>query len=267
VTSGQVPGFLPGISGLHFKNSFPSGSNYPVITLPVVGTIVSQDAATGLCGGFVLTVLDAFLRKPRLRPPLATDSPADGTVLFNYLVRRLLDSFGTPPTYDNAAKAIQWIQTPDHDASVSLYGPGLARRMVETEWPMIKSDIDSGKPSPLYLIMAPQCGLGDIPGIQVALGRSHQVLVYRYELDDAIGNLTLGVYDPNDPNDNNSSIMLNISDPGHTIIISAPGIEANLPMPVTIRGLFRTDYALADPSALGLVPTGATLSPVLALLL
>jgi hypothetical protein len=38
-------------------------------------------------------------------------------------------------------------------------------------------------------------------------------------------------------------------------------------MPATIRGIFRTDYWLADPSALGLVPLGAALTPVVTLLL
>ncbi len=251
MVANRVAAFVPSVAALHFNNSFPAGTTYPVITLPVVGTIASQDASTGVCGGFVFTVLDMFTSDPRLQPPNVSTPPADGSTLFNYLIRRLLDSFGPGVTYGNALKAIQWIQTPGHDVVVGLQGPGLAHWMVFDEWPAIKADIDAGRPSPIYLVMAPQCGPGDVPGIIDALGHGHQVLVYGYDLDNA-GNLTLQVYDPNDNSNDNSTISLNISVPAHTITISAPGIEAAIADPATIRGLFRAAYNTAgDPTWTG----------------
>ena len=53
----------------------------------------------------------------------------------------------------------------------------------------VTADIDAGNPSPVYLVMGPQSGVGDIPGIKDALSHSHQVIAYAYSLDDA-SNLT-----------------------------------------------------------------------------
>jgi phospholipase C len=43
----RVPVFIPSISELHFVNSWPPGTSYPVIALPVLGTVVSGDATNG----------------------------------------------------------------------------------------------------------------------------------------------------------------------------------------------------------------------------
>ena len=139
----RVPGFLPSQSGFHFSNSYPSGTSYPVVVLPVVGTIVAGDAGNGLCGGFVLAALDLFRHSPRLLPPPNTDvdRPPAGSPIFNSIVRRLLDSFACPTLafpMGNAARVIEWIHTPGHDVIVSFYGWGLARRVVQGEWPKIK---------------------------------------------------------------------------------------------------------------------------------
>jgi hypothetical protein len=251
--SGRVRSFIPTRSGLHFVNSWPPGTSYPVVTLPVLGTVISGDASTGLCGGFVSTALDCFLHSPRLLPPATTSAPGAGTPLFNYLVNRLIDTFLAPCPdvgfIDDAGKCIAWIMIPGHDVRVSFYGPGLARRMVETEWPKIQADIDSGTPSPLYLVAAPQCGGPNIPCITAALKNCHQVLAYAYTLDD-VSNLTLWVYDCNDPFNNSSTIELNISDPSQTINITATAIVAALGGEVVIRGIFHQDYSFNDPTAI-----------------
>jgi len=254
---GRVPNFLPSTCGLHFSNGgYPPGTTYPIVTLPVIGTLVSGDAANGLCGGFAYTVLDLFMSNPRLQPPPNTDAnkPAPGSALFNYIVGRLVDSFGSAPGYDNAAKAIEWTQTSSHERDIEIpglpfVGRGLAYRMVNDEWPAVKADIDSGRPSPLMLVMAPQCGPLDIVGISVALRRSHQVLAYAYLFDPTSKDLSLWLYDCNDPNDDTSILTLNTSDPDHTINISAPTLEAHLAEPAPIRGFFRSDYSYHNPAA------------------
>ena len=128
-----VPGFLPSQSGFHFTNSYDRGTEYPIVTLPLVGNVVSGDAGNGLCGGFVLAALDLFCHNPRLAPPPNTDKPPAGSPIFNYIVGRLLDSFASPtpssPT-GNAGRVIEWIHTPGHDVLLSFYGWGLARRAI-----------------------------------------------------------------------------------------------------------------------------------------
>src|SRR6266481_3557558 len=88
----RMPGFLPSQSGFHFSNTYPHGTAYPVVTLPLVGSIISGDAGNGLCGGFVLAALDLFRHSPRLPPPANTDvdRPPSGSPIFNYIVGRLL---------------------------------------------------------------------------------------------------------------------------------------------------------------------------------
>ena len=238
----RVPGFLPSTSGLHFSNSYPDNTDYPFVELPVVKRIISADAGNGICGGFVYTVLDLFLAKPRLQPPPNATRPDPGTPRFTYLVERLLDSLGKHRGWDNAIKAIEWTQISGHDVELPLSPHGLAHRMVYDEWPKIKSDIDSGTPSPLMLVMAPQCGPADIVGIKVALGRSHQVLAYAYRLDG--DNLELSIYDCNDPDNDSSTLELNISQPEHTIEITASAMRAKSP----IRGLFRSEYSFNYPT-------------------
>ena len=245
VLANRVPGFLPSISGLHFPNAYPPGTLFgPSINLPVVGTISPFDAGNGICGGFVFTVLDLFLHNPRVQPPASTAMPAAGSPQFNYLTFRLLESFGSFPTFDNASKCIQWIQTPGHDVAISFFGAGLGRRMVETEWPAIKADIDAGRPSPLYMVMSPECGVGDVSGIATALKNSHQVAAYAYALD--VHNLTLSVYDCDQPDNDASIIRMNIADPAHTISITA---THPLPGGVTVRGIFRAEYSPKEPGA------------------
>ena len=247
----SVKNFRPSKNGFHFSNSYPSGTAYPAVTLPLLGTIVSGDAGNGLCGGFAFAARDIF--QIHQVPPPGSSLPPAGGPLFNYLSSRLLQSFGSSPIYDNAAKVIQWIQTPSHDVTISFYGSGLGDRMVKDEWPKIKADIDAGNPSPLNLVMGPECGAGDIPGIIAALHHCHQVLAYAYSLDNQ-NNLTLTVYDCNNPDNDNVTIEMNIGDPSHTISINAPLVMSALgEASNNMRGVFRSDYEFRDPTSI--VPT------------
>jgi hypothetical protein len=88
-----------------------------------------------------------------------------------------------------------------------------------------------------------------VPGIIETLHHSHQVLAYAYDLDDQ-KNLTLWVYDCNDPFNDSSTIILNIADHAHTIDITANDIVGALGGGVTIRGIFRAGYGLKDPTGI-----------------
>jgi hypothetical protein len=243
----RVAGFLPSQNGFHFANNYPSGTAmYPAVSLPLIGTVIAGDAGNGLCGGFVMAALDLFRHNPRLFPPLDVDRPPSGSPMFNYLCDRLLDSFGETAQgfYGNAMRVIEWIRTPQTDG---ILGPGLGWRMANNEWPKIKADIDAGRPSPLSLVAGPERGLPDITGTIDTLHHCHQVLAYAYELDTA-QNLTLLVYDCNDPMNDNSKISLNLAGPSPAQIVSAPAISAALGGTPTIRAFFRPDYVLHDPT-------------------
>jgi hypothetical protein len=110
--------------------------------------------------------------------------------------------------------------------------------------------------------MNPACGIGDIPGSIDALGHCHQVLAYRYNLDDS-NNLTLWVYDPNDPGDDDSTILLNISNAEANLAISAPSIESHIEQPAyAIRGLFRSQYTFSSPAAMLQGESSSSGSPI-----
>jgi len=86
-----VPGFAPSTSGFHFPNAFPQG--VPLLTIPVLGQNISiGDASNGLCGGMVFAVRDFFESGISMWPDSGTTGPSSGT-LFDYLVKRLFDSF------------------------------------------------------------------------------------------------------------------------------------------------------------------------------
>ena len=111
-------------------------------------------------------------------------------------------------------------------------------------------DIDAGVPSPLNLVGGPERGALDVTGHIDSLHHCHQVLAYAYEVDSA-KNLTLLVYDCNDPLNDNSTLSLNIGrDPAQTIPIAAPAVSAAMLGGIDVCGFFRTDYELRDPSAI-----------------
>jgi len=251
--SNHVSGFSAKINGFHFNDNALTGT-YPVITIPVLGTIYSGDASQGVCDGLAFAALDLFLHNPCLAPPPDTTGPAANTPLFNYLTKRETDAF-LAGNLSNFWKAFQWIHTSDHDTGIfPLVTRGLAWRTVTDEWPAIKADIDAGKPSPVWAVTTPACPITNLPQTAKALANHHQVLVYGYTLDDA-KNLTLNIYEPQDHDNDSHTIAFNIANPAHTTIFVAPSISW-----ATVRGLFRSHYEYCDPSAIADGPIGATVS-------
>jgi hypothetical protein len=221
----RIPDFKPSTHGFHFGNAFP---RVPVLTLrvPRVGAIGVGNAAGGLCGGMVFTVRDFF--EAGQPPPASTAPPEPGTRLFDFLARRLLDSFNLPR---GVLKYLEWMSLPDGNKGIVR---GLAWRTIHQEWPRLKALIDRGHPCPLGLVtvrsFAPQ-----------RLGDNHQVLAYAYDLDEGARQLTLHVYDPNYPDQDDVTLSLSIGQPSR----AAP-IACSTGMPV--RGFFLTPYTAADVS-------------------
>jgi hypothetical protein len=235
----RVTGFLPSTSGLHFSNSFP---RVPLETVEVPGVPVHislGDASQGLCGGMVYTVRDYF--ESGQAPPPDTSPPGDGP-LFDYIVKRLIESWDLP------GGILRYLylmspDLPDHDTIANRLGVvphGRAGVMIDEEWPKIKDDLDYNHLSPLGLI---KCKSAD-PAL---LGQNHQVLAYGYDLNGT--DLTLHLYDPNVPDRDDVSISLSLAR-------SDVACQLTCTTAPTLYCFFRSNYTKAGPP-----PEGTPLSP------
>ena len=184
VESNAVPGFLPSTHGLLFANRFPPG---PTLRLGPIDPrwIGIGDASAGLCGGMSWYVRERF--EAGLPVPADTEAPANGSALFQTLVRRQVLS-------------LDWMRTPFRFWWMGAIGPERAlRRTREKEWPRIRADIDAGRLSMVGLVR--HTGLNPLH-----LTQSHQVLAFAYEAaGDAI---TLRIYDPNWPGRDDITVVL-----------------------------------------------------------
>jgi protease II len=113
--------------------------------------------------------------------------------------------------------------------------------MINSEWPKIKTDIDSGRLSPIGLVQ-----IKSIDPFQ--MGKNHQVLAYGYDLNGT--NLAIRLYDPNHPDDDAVTMSLSIADPQHTtsVTIGTP-----------VWCFFKPDYAFSKPPTGFLLQTGTAL--------
>ena len=223
----RVPGFAPSTHGLHFPNYYPHEPEL-VVHLPLGKTLPIGDAANGLCGGMAFTVRDYY--EFNLPMPADTDPPPAGSPLYRFIVQRLFDSFNLPLGLN---RYIELMAPAFPDVSPGLGLPSRASVMLNTEWPHIRTDLDNGHPVPLGLIKIKSSQLVD-------LCKHHQVLAYGYDLDN--GDLTLHLYDPNYPNNDDVQLSLNIS-------------SSHVPVPLTyspaepVFCFFRTDYSRKEPPA------------------
>jgi hypothetical protein len=221
----RVPGFLPSTSGLHFTNYYPHEPEMTV-PLPMGRMLPIGDAANGLCGGMVFTVCDYFQARQAI--PADTDPPAAGTPLYEFIVRRLIDSFNLPL---GIGRYLELMQPVFPDVGVGFGLPGRASVMVSEEWPRMQASLDAGHLVPLGLVKVKSDEPKD-------LCKNHQVLAYGYDLDAT--NLSLCLYDPNYADRDDVRLQLSIASP-------------HVPVPLTytppevVYCFFHTPYTPADP--------------------
>ena len=182
VESNAVPGFLPSTHGLNFANRFPPG---PTLRFGPIDPrwFGVGDASAGLCGGMAWYVRERF--QAGLPVPADTEAPANGSPLFQALVRRQVQS-------------LDWLRVPLRFWWMGALSPErAARRSREIEWPRIRTNIDAGRLAMVGLVR--HTGLNPFH-----LTQSHQVLAFGYEVaGDAV---TLRIYDPNWPGRDDASI-------------------------------------------------------------
>ncbi len=212
-----VPGFLPSTSGFHFANRWPSGPalRYGIrIPGPVPFELELRigDTANGLCGGMALAAIDRWLEGER--PPADRTPPSEGTPLFDEIVRRQVDSLELGLAVARFYRA----------GAMSVAGRD--RQAIRDAWPMIRREIDAGRPAALGLIHVasrdPRHLIGD-----------HQVVAYGYALDPDAGTVELSIYDPNHPDDDTIRLRIALDGP---------------------HGPVRYDYIAGEAPVLGLVP-------------
>jgi hypothetical protein len=215
---------LDAATGLHFPNAFAS---MPLLRvhLPGHGAIALGDASNGLCGGMVFAVRDCF--EAHRTPPPETATPAAGTLAYDFLVGRLLDSFDLP---GGPARYYAWMSNTDADGPNGL---GIGAR-TRDEVVKIRAALDRGEPCALALIRARSFDPRD-------LGKNHQVLAFGYDLDETSDRLALQLYDPNHPD---ADIAMSCS--------LTPGTQLDLHYSSgePARGFFLTPYHRANPGPL-----------------
>lgn len=226
----KAGGFLPLPNGFSFTNAWPTA---PAVTVKTpFGPIGIGNAANGLCGGMVYAALDYWMAAQI--PPGAR--PAPGTPLYEFIVRRLIDSWHVPA---GIAEYFQWMNLPDADVSVSVLGKsvvvqrGVAWRTIEQQWPEVKASIDAGLPAPLGVVTVKSVNVAD-------LGKNHQVGAYAYSVSGT--EVTVKVYDPNSGQNDGIWIKFDTSAPQQ-----ATAFPSNINIAEPIRGFFMTAYTSAAP--------------------
>lgn len=231
MVSVRVPGFSPSTNGLPFINWYPHEPDL-TIALPFGRVLPIGDAANGLCGGMAFAVADYFEAKRSV--PADPAAPAAGTLLYQFIVKRLFDSFNLPA---GIGRYLELMQPALPDVSFAPGVPSRASIMLEHEWPSIQRLLDAGHPVPLGLVKVKSAAPED-------LGKNHQVLAYGYDLDDAGSALTMWLYDPNYGSSNQPRMQLNIASPRTPVSLSY------VPSDETVYCFFRTHYSPAAPPVL-----------------
>jgi hypothetical protein len=218
----RVPGFLPSTNGFHFGNSWP---HEPTLTIPFpTGPIKVGDAAGGLCGGMAFAVRDFFEAGEAI--PATTANPALHTPLYDYITRRLFDSFDIPA---GVAKFYDY-QLPTRDQGAETV----------RQWTVVKLTLNAGQLVCLGLIRVRSFSPGD-------LGKNHQVLTYGYDEDDD-GRVTLAICDPN--NHDRDDVTLSFSTTGSPNVGYAVGGAVVAPdSHEHTYGAFVQRYTHCTPSA------------------
>ena len=235
MTRVRVPGFTPATAGLRFANSLSSAPFWR-LRLGTLVRVEIGDVAGGLCGG--MTFVAADRHRAGVPPPPDTAAPPEGSPLRAWILRRQVDSFdgGRLPF------RFYWLMSPLRPARETTWARALGRLgidlhsrahlMIAREWPGIRRELDAERPVSLGLVRV-------VSANPLALTRNHQVLAWGYDLDGSA--LTLRIYDPNWPGDDDVTLALDLADPG------AEALPAYSRADGPVVAFFRARYRPARP--------------------
>lgn len=210
MASVRVPNFQPSTSGFAYNNAWPSN---PIrqFKLANVASLNIGDAANGLCGGMSFTLADLH-KIGKVGGPDA--QPAFGSPRYQYIVQRQIDSFDDGKLPLRFFSLMSVTRSDRESALAQLLGRfGVDRHsrtwtMIKIEWPAIQKGLDAGNLVAVGLVRT-------VSADPLQLSKNHQVLAYGYDLDGT--KLTLRIWDPNFPRDDDTAIGLDLADPGGTV--------------------------------------------------
>ncbi len=169
--------FVPSQHGFKFGNYFP-GSPLP-FTIPELPGVTSIPSFYGLCGGMSAAAADCFYAGKPI--PAVRETPTKRTNLYNYLMRRQIDSFS--PFGEPVLRFVKWANMVENTPL------GTWHRSAD-EFAQLKSLFDAGMPvHPIGLVFSN-------PG--EALWENHQVLAHGY-IERSPSVVEIQIYDPNYP--------------------------------------------------------------------
>jgi hypothetical protein len=207
----MIEGFAPSTHAFHFPNEFPEGQAVRTLDLGITEIPIGE-ASNGLCGGMTFAVRDYF--EAGIAIPETPDAPAgEEDPLFTYLVDRLFASFDLPHL-PATLMTLMNPAYPDHDGGLlsKLGADGRSRVMARKEFTKIREALDGGRLCPITLVKAKSVNPSD-------MGSCHQILIYGYQVDGT--QLTLWAYDPNNPDNDELGIVLDVGRTDKDITVGA----------------------------------------------
>jgi len=186
--------FKPSIHGWPFGNSW-------TYTVPVLGGF-----SMGFCGGMCWIALKRFFHGICI--PRDIQAPQQGDTLYNEIYDEQVDSLPGGTVY----KIYEWQQSPDLSHIMNIHH-SLGYK-TQQEWVKVKDCIDQSKPVTLTLVTSSN------DGNVFHLSNNHRVVAYAYDERPLYANewvhgdpdsrqraqisvVSIQIYDPNHPNDDN----------------------------------------------------------------
>lgn len=210
MASVRVANFKPSTSGFAYNNAWPSN---PIrqFKLGNVASLNIGDAANGLCGGMSFTLADLH-QLHKVGGPDA--QPVFGSARYEYIVQRQIDSFEdgrVPARFFTLMSPVRSDRESPLAQMLGAFGVDRHSRtwtMIRVEWPKIRAGLDAGKLVAVGLVRT-------VSSDPMQLSKNHQVLAYGYDLEGT--KLTIRIWDPNFPRDDDVAIGLDLADPGGVV--------------------------------------------------
>lgn len=208
--------FRPSVHGWPFPNAFSaSGSG--------LGLGAPLSARLGLSAGMCWAALDRYLAGRRI--PRDLGAPAPEEPLYQELVLRQASALAQGVW----RKALAWQQRPDRRGLVGRAG---LVELAWSEWRRMRRTLDAGEPVLVCLLRA--------SGPLANPSENYAALACRYRRDRKTGEISIWLYDPNQPGEDNLRVVLKGRWRG-------PRVDGPLVDGRAVRGFFAVPYDRPRP--------------------